>query len=84
MKTLNFNDEQFQAEKIIKTENSIIGQDSNDNVLFTFKGISDFTLFTLDGNQEFDVAEPSKAELKELIDIQNQAIAELTMMVAIK
>lgn len=58
MKNLNFNNENFEAEKIIKTDTNIIGQDANSNELFAFRGISDFSLFTVineDGTSvEFD------------------------------
>ena len=47
MKKLTFNNEIFEAEKIIKTDKDIIGYDINDNEIFSFKGISDFTGFIL-------------------------------------
>lgn len=46
MKTLSFNNEEYQAERIVKTETDIIGY-NGDSVVFSFKGISDFTLFEL-------------------------------------
>jgi len=67
MKTLKFNNQQFQAEKIIKTDTDIIGQDLNGNEIFTFRGISDFTLFSLDIGQNFDTTEPSNNDLQTLI-----------------
>lgn len=57
MKILIFNGKQFQAEKIIKNETDIIGQNSNGIEVFSFKGISDFTRFTLEEGQTFDVEE---------------------------
>jgi len=62
MKILKFNNIEYKAEKIIKTETDIIGQDDNGNELFSFKGISDFTGFTLEEGQEFDIIEPSEQE----------------------
>ena len=51
MKKLKVNGETFEAEKVIKTDKDIIGYDINDNEIFSFKGISDFTGFVLkDGN----------------------------------
>lgn len=78
MKILNFNNEQYTAEKIIKTETDIIGQDSNKNELFAFRGISDFTGFTLKEGQTFDIEDPSEQEvlnaqlLKENADMKTQ------------
>ena len=47
MKKLTVNNETFEAEKIIKTDKNIIGYDINNNEIFSFKGISDFTGFVL-------------------------------------
>jgi len=55
MKTLLFNGETYEAEKIIKTDSDIIGYDLDDNVVFSFKGISDFTLFQLEEGQHWDI-----------------------------
>jgi len=41
------NNETLQAEKIVKTNVNIIGYDINNNEIFSFKGISDFTGFVL-------------------------------------
>ena len=76
MKTLNFNNEQFQADKIIKNDKDIIGYDINDNEIFSFKGISDFTGFVLkDENDiviEFAIPQMTDAErLKSLEDVVN-------------
>lgn len=50
MKTLVFNNAEFQAERIIKTSDSIIGYSDNSEV-FAFRGISDFSLLkVLDEN----------------------------------
>lgn len=66
MKILNFNGEQFKAEKIIKTGTDIIGQDLNGNEIFAFRGISDFSQFTVaneDGSSaDFDTIEPTLEE----------------------
>lgn len=68
MKTLKFNNQEFKAEKITKTENDIIGQDSNGNELFAFKGISDFSGFTIaneDGTASgYDSTEPTNTDLQ--------------------
>lgn len=47
MKILLVNGEQFQAEKIVKTNDSIIGFDINGKEIFLFKGITDFSRFQL-------------------------------------
>lgn len=57
MKKLVFNGEEYQAEKIIKGTDYIIGKDINDKELFSFNGVSDFSLFTLKDNAEFDIEE---------------------------
>jgi hypothetical protein len=45
---------ELSADKIIKTINSIIGKDSRGNELFSFKGISDFSSFSLADDAEWD------------------------------
>lgn len=60
MKTLNFNGEKLQAENIIKTDTDIIGYDENNKEIFAFRGISDFTLFTLEEGQVFDISDEDK------------------------
>jgi len=57
MKTLIFNNQEFKAEKIIKTTNGIIGKDENNKTVFEFKGISDFSGYTLEEGQIFDTEE---------------------------
>ena len=57
MKTLVFNNQEFEADKIIKNSDSIIGKDIDDNEIFSFKGIKDFSLFTLKDGEEFDIEE---------------------------
>jgi len=67
MKKLKVNGETFEAEKVIKTDKDIIGYDINDNEIFSFKGISDFTGFVLkDGNGvviEFEAPSITEIEL---------------------
>gem|GEM_PF-1997494 len=53
MKTLYFADQTYQAEEIVKTKDSIIGY-VNGNEVFSIRGISDFSHFTLDEGQVFD------------------------------
>ena len=57
MKTLLINNREFKAEKIIKTEDSIVGKDAKGKEVFSFKGIKDFSLFILKDNAEFDIEE---------------------------
>lgn len=52
MKTLVYNSERLEAEKIIKKSNAIIGYIGETEV-FSFKGISDWSLFTIEGG-DFD------------------------------
>lgn len=56
MKTLNINGQQFQAEKIVKTDANIVGY-VGENEVFAFRGISDFSSFTLEDGQNFDTDE---------------------------
>ena len=76
MKTLNFNNEQFQAEKIIKTEKDIIGCDINDNEIFSFKGISDFTGFILKDENDIVI----EFEAPPMTDAERISMMEFTMM----
>lgn len=64
MKNLNVNGGIYQADRIIKTDTNIIGYDSNGNELFAFKGISDFTGFTLEEGQTFDIPIPTNTDLQ--------------------
>lgn len=57
MKTLIYNGNKnilYKAEKIIKNSDSIIGY-NNGKEVFSFKGITDFSLFTLKDNEQFDI-----------------------------
>jgi len=76
MKKLLFNNEIYETEKIIKTDKDILGYDINNNEIFSFKGISDFTGFVLkDENDiviEFDLPQMTDAErLKSVEDVVN-------------
>ena len=76
MKKITVNNETHVAEIIIKTDKDIIGYDINDNEIFSFKGISDFTGFVLkDENDvviEFSLPPVTEAErLKNLEDAIN-------------
>lgn len=54
MKTLTlFDDQQIQAEKIVKTDTDIIGY-INGKQVFALQGIQDFSKFTLADGEEFD------------------------------
>lgn len=70
MKLITTN-ETFQAEKIVKSDLNIIGYDINDNEIFSFKGISDFTGFQLqdeNGNViEFPLSPDPDSELASAI-----------------
>ena len=75
MKTLVFNEQKFEAEKIIKTNTDIVGQDSQGNELFAFRGISDFTGFALEEGQIFDATEPTIADLQaQIFNLTTQLI----------
>lgn len=67
MKTLIFNNEEYQAERIVKTNTDIIGYNGNAEV-FSFKGISDFSLFQLAEGQEWDIDE-KVSETAYLLDL---------------
>lgn len=62
MKILKFGNEKYEAEKIIKKENSIVGYIGN-SIVFEFRGISDWELFSIE-NGNFD---PDPEEEKEAI-----------------
>ena len=69
------NGETFQAEKIIKTVNNIIGYDSNGNEIFSFKGVSDFTGFQLqdDNGNIIELVTQPGIDIKTLQDSIAQA-----------
>lgn len=62
MKTLTAFGDVMQAERIIKTESSVLGIVEGREV-FTFKGVRDFTQFTLADNAEWDLAEATIGQL---------------------
>lgn len=72
MKTLTVNGREFEAERIVKTNDNIIGY-NGDNVVFKFSGISDFSGFELEEGQDFDAAAPTDkeriAELEQIINM---------------
>ena len=72
MKKLILNNEIFEAEKIIKTDKNIIGYDINNNEIFSFKGISDFTGFVL--KDENDIVIEFEAPPLTEIEIANKRI----------
>lgn len=63
MKTLIFNNQNFRAEKITKTSNSIVGYSGNTEV-FSFRGISNFSLFALEVGQNYDLSETEQIRLE--------------------
>ena len=67
MKTLTVNNEEYQAERIVKTNASIIGYNGNTEV-FAFRGISDFNQFQLAEGQEWDIDE-KVSETAYLLDL---------------
>lgn len=80
MKTLLFLGEEYRADKIIKNlnEQTIIGYTNNVEV-FSFRGISDFDLFTLLDNEEFDVEDNTeKTLLKQIADLKVENIKKDT------
>lgn len=74
MKTLIFNNtERMEAEKIVKKGDSIIGY-IGDNEVFSFRGISDWSLFAIEGG-DFD-PDPDVEKEQRLADIE-MAIAAI-------
>lgn len=70
MKRLSFLDEVYEAERIVKTDDSIIGY-SRQLEVFSFRGVSDFSLFILAEGQEFDEAEPTTEEKLANLEAEN-------------
>ena len=77
MKKLLFSNQEFEAECIVKTNDSIIGY-NGDIIAFKFSGISDFSGFTLEENQEFNLAEPTDKERIE--QLENMLIMMMEVM----
>jgi len=69
MKTLNYIGEIFQAKKIVKGDNYITGYDENDIVLFEFKEIVNFTPFTLNEREEWDLPDVPPEQPKIINDL---------------
>ena len=80
MKKLLFNNNVYEAEVIIKTDNDIVGY-SNNVVVFKFSGISDFSGFMLDDGQEFDEPAPSLEEKILQLKQEKDQLAETLDMV---
>lgn len=79
MKTLHFDGEVFQAERIVKTETSIIGYNGTTEV-FSFRGINDFSKFKLENSEEFDLDEKTEqallfADLYEEMKMENLTLS---------
>ncbi|WP_315117803.1 hypothetical protein [uncultured Clostridium sp.] len=63
MKQLTFNDEIYEAEKIIKSDSNIIGYTDN----FEVFGVKDFSFFKLGEGQVFDLPDLTIDELSEAL-----------------
>ena len=61
MKKIKFQSNVFEAEKIVKKNDSIIGYNGKKEV-FVFNGISDFSLFILIDGEDFDSEEINKID----------------------
>lgn len=70
MKKLEFLGEFYEAERIVKEDNSITGYIDNLKV-FSFQGITDFSLFKFD-DEDFDLDENSL--LKERLKSAEEAL----------
>lgn len=68
MKKLIVDNKEFKAERIVKTVDSIIGYTAAEMV-FVFRGVSDFSGFTLGEGQEFDV--PALTDKERIAEIEN-------------
>ena len=92
MKTLIFNKEEFKADKIIKTENNIIGKNAKGIEVFSFRGIKDFSLFKLEDGQEYDTEVTDEqlissvllenSEIKKQLKEQQELSATLALQIA--
>ena len=67
MKKLIHSGQVFEAERIVKTADSIIGYDGDAKV-FAFRGIKDWSLFHLEHGQDWDVDE-KVAQTAYLLDL---------------
>jgi len=68
MKTLTVGGEEYQAERIVKTDTGIIGYNGNTEV-FVFRGISDFTQFQLASGETFDT-DPETEKEQRITDLE--------------
>ncbi|MEY9973175.1 hypothetical protein ABH966_003559 [Lysinibacillus sp. RC46] len=57
MRKLKYFDNEYEAEIIVKKENSIEGY-IDDSKVFSFNGVTDFTNFTLEDGESFDKNAP--------------------------
>lgn len=76
MKTIIFNGEEWQAEKIIKSADSIIGKNDSKEV-FSFRGINDFSLFSLEEGHDWDVDELT--QIKQQLEVTQEALDFILM-----
>lgn len=67
MKKLFVNDDVYTAERIVKTKDSVIGYNGN-TVVFTFRGINDWSQYQLAEGQEWDIDEQT-SEATFLLDL---------------
>jgi hypothetical protein len=67
LKTLTFNGDTYQADRIVNTDRNIIGYRNDGTEQFSFHGISDFSQFSLADGQVFDTdqSEPERLEMLE-------------------
>jgi hypothetical protein len=74
MKQLKYNNETYEAERIVKTSDSIIGY-NGDNEVFSMRGISDFSGFELLDGAEWDMLEQKEDNTEKNITIAMQETA---------
>lgn len=67
MKILLFDENEYEAEKIVKDIDSIRGYNSTGEEIFSFTGVTDFTLFSLKDGVEWDLPDP-KPYVPKVID----------------
>lgn len=66
MTKLTFLEETYEAHVIVKDSDSITGYDESGSELFRFSGISDMSLFTLEGN----IQSPKPTESNRLDELE--------------
>lgn len=69
MKTLNYEGEIFQAQRIVKGDNFIIGYDEDNLLLFAFRGIVNFMLFSLNEGEDWDLPDEPPEQPKIINDL---------------